>query len=50
LALANFVGQYQINWASLLAMTMISMVPMIVVFLLFQRYFVRGLTAGGVKF
>ncbi len=50
LALANFVGQYQINWASLLAMTIISMVPMIIVFLLFQKYFVRGLTAGGVKF
>ncbi len=50
LALANFVGQYQINWASLLAMTIISMVPMIIVFLLFQKYFVKGLTAGGVKF
>jgi alpha-1,4-digalacturonate transport system permease protein len=50
LALANFVGQYQINWASLLAMTIISMIPMIIVFLLFQKYFVKGLTAGGVKF
>ena len=49
LALANFVGQYQINWASLLAMTVVTMIPMIVVFLALQRYFVKGLTAGGVK-
>jgi len=50
LALANFVGQYQINWGSLLAMTVITMIPMIVVFILFQRSFIRGMTAGGVKF
>jgi alpha-1,4-digalacturonate transport system permease protein len=49
LALANFVGQYQINWANLLAMTVVTMVPMILVFLALQRYFVTGLTAGGVK-
>lgn len=49
LALANFVGQFQINWANLLAMTVVTMIPMIVVFLALQRYFVKGLTAGGVK-
>ena len=49
LALANFVGQYQINWANLLAMTVVTMVPMILVFVALQRYFVTGLTAGGVK-
>ena len=50
LALANFVGQFQISWASLLAMTTITMIPMIVVFIFFQKYFIRGITAGGVKF
>lgn len=49
LALANFVGQYQINWANLLAMTVVTMVPMIVVFIALQKQFVAGLTAGGVK-
>ncbi|MHB9152508.1 MAG: carbohydrate ABC transporter permease [Spirochaetales bacterium] len=49
LALANFVGQYQINWANLLAMTVVTMIPMIVVFIVLQKYFVTGLTAGGVK-
>lgn len=50
LALANFVGQYQINWASLLSLTVITMIPMVVVFLALQKYFVTGLTAGGVKY
>jgi len=49
LALANFVGQFQINWGNLLAMTVVTMIPMIIVFLALQRYFVQGLSAGGVK-
>lgn len=49
-ALANFVGQYQINWASLLALTVVTMIPMVVVFLSLQKYFVAGLTSGGVKY
>lgn len=49
LALANFVGQFQVNWANLLAMTVVTMIPMIVVFVALQKYFVTGLTAGGVK-
>lgn len=48
-ALANFVGQLQINWSNLLAMTTIAIIPMIIVFLLFQRYFLAGITAGSVK-
>jgi len=50
LALANFVGQYQINWANLLALTVVSMIPIIVVFLALQKYFVAGMTSGGVKY
>ena len=48
-ALANFVGQLQINWSSLLAMTTISIIPVIVVFFMFQRFFMAGMTAGSVK-
>ncbi len=48
-ALANFVGQLQINWASLLAMTSIAIIPMIVVFLVFQKHFMSGITSGAVK-
>ncbi len=48
-ALANFVGQLQINWSALLAMTTISIIPVIIVFLMFQKYFMSGITAGAVK-
>ncbi len=48
-ALANFVGQLQINWSNLLAMTTISIVPVILVFLAFQKLFMTGITAGAVK-
>lgn len=48
-ALANFVGQLQINWSSLLAMTTISIIPVIVVFFIFQKFFMAGITTGSVK-
>jgi len=48
-ALANFVGQLQINWSDLLAMTTISIIPVILVFLKFQKYFMSGITSGAVK-
>ncbi len=37
------------NWRVVAAGTIISMVPMLVLFLLFQRFFIRGLNDGGVK-
>lgn len=48
-ALANFVGQLQINWSDLLAMTTIAIIPVIIVFLAFQRFFFSGIAAGSVK-
>jgi len=50
LALSNFVGQYNIDWSSLLSMTVIAIVPMVMVFLFFQKYFIKGLSSGGVKY
>lgn len=49
LALSNFIGQYDVDWGSLLAMSVVSMIPVLVVFLLFQRHFVRGVVMSGVK-
>jgi alpha-1,4-digalacturonate transport system permease protein len=50
LALANFVGQYDVDWSKLLSMTVISIIPLVIVFLMFQKYFIKGMTSGGVKF
>lgn len=49
LALANFSGEYSVDWNSLLAMSVISMIPVIVVFVSLQKYIIGGMTAGGVK-
>ena len=49
LALANFSGEYSVDWNSLLAMSVISMIPVLVVFLTLQKYIIGGMTAGGVK-
>ncbi len=49
LALANFSGEYSVDWNSLLAMSVISMIPVILVFVSLQKYIIGGMTAGGIK-
>lgn len=41
-----FMTDYGVEWGSLTAAGIISILPVIVLFLLLQRHFVRGLTAG----
>jgi ABC-type glycerol-3-phosphate transport system permease component len=47
--IAQFQGQHQTSWNLVFAASTIALIPVIVVFLAFQRQFVRGLTAGAVK-
>ena len=49
LALANYSGEYSVDWNSLLAMSVISMIPVLLVFIILQDQIMGGLTAGGVK-
>ncbi|MDX6203457.1 MAG: multiple sugar transport system permease protein [Frankiales bacterium] len=49
LAIALFQGQNSTLWGLVFAASMIAIVPVIIVFLVFQRYFVQGLTSGAVK-
>lgn len=49
LTLANFRGVHASNWSLVFAGSVIQVVPSILIFLLFQRYFVQGLTSGAVK-
>jgi alpha-1,4-digalacturonate transport system permease protein len=49
LALARLVGQFGVDWSTLLAATTITLLPMLIVFLLLQRYFLGNLMAGSVK-
>jgi multiple sugar transport system permease protein len=49
LAIALFHGENSTLWGLVFAASMIAVVPVILVFLVFQRYFVQGLTSGAVK-
>ena len=42
-------GEAASSWNLMLAGTAISMIPMMVVYLFFNRYFIEGMTAGAVK-
>mgnify|MGYP003927501909 CR=1 FL=1 len=49
LAIANFSGEYGSDYSSILAMSAISMVPMLIIFLIFQKQFVQGTVSSGMK-
>lgn len=49
LAIATFQGQNATQWGLVFAASLIAVIPVIIVFLVFQRYFVQGLTSGAVK-
>lgn len=48
-AIQLFHGQNATQWGLVFAASTIAVLPVIVVFLVFQRHFVQGLTAGAVK-
>lgn len=47
--LVNMQGYTTTNWTQLVAGMVIASLPLIILFLVMERQFVRGLTAGGVK-
>jgi multiple sugar transport system permease protein len=48
-ALADMVGKYQIRYGDMTAGAVIAAIFPVVLALIFQKYLVRGLTAGGIK-
>ena len=49
IGLAQFSFEYQTFWNDLMAGTKIALIPITVLFLFFQRYFVAGVASAGVK-
>jgi raffinose/stachyose/melibiose transport system permease protein len=49
LAIFNFVGQFNNNWSLIFASVVISSLPLMVLFLILQRYFIKGIAAGALK-
>ena len=49
IAIQLFQGQNATQWGLVFAASVIAVIPVIVVYLIFQRHFVQGLTSGAVK-
>lgn len=47
--LAFFQGQFVGKWPEMMAGALVSLLPMIVLFVIAQKYFVRGITLSGLK-
>jgi multiple sugar transport system permease protein len=48
-AISAFVQQYKTLWPQLMAGSVIAIAPIAFIYILFQRYFIAGVTAAGVK-
>lgn len=49
LAVSQFQGQYTVNYGAMMAAATIVLVPQLIIYALFQRQVISGLTAGAVK-
>lgn len=49
LGLRSFVGQYDAEYAMIMTGAVLSVLPVVVIFLLGQRYFIRGIATTGLK-
>ena len=50
IAISGFFGQHQFTqWGYVFAMSVASLVPILIIFICFQKYFVSGLQTGGIK-
>jgi multiple sugar transport system permease protein len=47
--IASFHGQFVTDWGLVFAASVIAITPIIILFIFFQKYFVKGITAGSVK-
>jgi multiple sugar transport system permease protein len=43
------MGQHSFKWNEMMAMSILGCLPVLVLFLFFQRFFIGGMTAGSVK-
>ncbi|MDQ3870722.1 MAG: carbohydrate ABC transporter permease [Chloroflexota bacterium] len=49
IGLSQFRFQYFTNWPALMAVVVMATIPILLLYLFFQRYFVEGIAASGVK-
>ncbi|MCR8630985.1 carbohydrate ABC transporter permease [Paenibacillus radicis (ex Xue et al. 2023)] len=49
IGIGQLIGQYKIVWNDLMAASLVASVPLTILFLFMQKYFISSLTAGAVK-
>jgi multiple sugar transport system permease protein len=49
LGLRMFIQQYSADYALIMAASLISIIPVVILFLAFQRFFVEGIASSGIK-
>ena len=49
LGIRMFISQYGADYALIMAASVCSLIPVLAVFMICQKWFVEGITAGGVK-
>jgi len=49
IAIALFQGQHLTEWGQVFAASIVAVIPVILVFIVFQRYFIRGIATSGLK-
>lgn len=49
LGVQQFIGQYTVKWGSVLAALSVAIFPVLVMYIIFSRQLIRGITSGAVK-
>jgi alpha-1,4-digalacturonate transport system permease protein len=49
IAIKNFIGHMGVDWSSILAASIISIIPIVIIFIILQKYIVGGMATSGVK-
>jgi ABC-type glycerol-3-phosphate transport system permease component len=49
IGITNFIGEYRAEWSLVMAAALFSIVPPVLLFIFFQRYFVSGIAMTGMK-
>jgi len=45
----SFVGQFSVKWGEMMAASVVTTVPVIIIFIFLSKYLIGGLIAGAVK-
>lgn len=43
------MGQHAYDWSQMMAMSVLGSIPVLVLFIFFQKYFIAGMSSGGIK-